>query len=57
MKEKEEISFGNLLLHSPLIYLMTDTLPLYEFYKSLNSIVIKRKKKSHTPIKSYLLDL
>ena len=31
MKETEVIDFGNLLLHSTLIYLVIDTLPLYEF--------------------------
>ena len=31
MKETREIHFGNLLLHSALICLATDTLPLYEF--------------------------
>ena len=30
MKEKGEIDFGNLLLYSTLICLVTDTLPLYE---------------------------
>ena len=47
MKETEETDFGNLLLHSTLICLATDALPLYEFFRSWNSIVIKRKKKSH----------
>ena len=31
MKETEVIDFGNLLLHSTLICLVIDTLPLYEF--------------------------
>ena len=45
--KKQEIDFGNLLLHSTLICLATDALPLYEFFRSWNSILIKRKKKSH----------
>ena len=46
MKETWEIDFGNLLIHSTLIDLATDTLLLYEFLRSLNSVIIKRKKKS-----------
>ena len=47
MKETEETDFDNLLLQSTLTCLVTDTLPLYGFFKSWNSIVIKRKKKWH----------
>ena len=47
MKETAEIDFDNLLLQSTLTCLVTDTLPLYGFFKSWNSIVIKRKKKWH----------
>ena len=46
MKVTGEIYFGNLLLHSTLICLATDTLHLYEFFKSWKSVIIKRKKKS-----------
>ena len=48
MKETWEIDFGNLLLHSTLICLATGTLPLYEFFRSRSSVIIKRKKKSHS---------
>ena len=51
IKEIWDIDFGNLLFHLTLICLATDTLPLYEFFRSWNSIIIKRKKKSppHPP--------
>ena len=47
MKETWEIDFGNLLLHLILTCLATNTWPIYEFFRSLNSVIIERKRKSH----------
>ena len=47
MKETGEIDFGNLFLYSTLTCQETDTLSLHEFFRSWNSVIIKRKKKSH----------
>ena len=55
MKETWKIDYGNLLLHSTLICLATDTLPLYEFFRSWNCVIIKRKKKSHPHHRSICL--
>ena len=55
MKETGEIDFGNILLYWTLICLATHTLPLYEFFKSWKSVMIKRKKKSH--VSAWLVNL
>ena len=49
MKGTGEIDFGNLLYHSTLICVATDTLPLYEFVIKyvIKYVIIKWEKKSH----------
>ena len=55
MKETKEINYDNLLLHSP------RNLPGERHFTPGNSweveIIIKRKKKNHTPSQTYLRDL
>ena len=48
MKETGEIDFGNLLLHSTLTCLATDTLPLYEFLE-VEILLKSKERRNHTP--------
>ena len=48
MKETGEIDFGNLLLHSTLTCLATDTLPLYEFLE-VEILLQSKERRNHTP--------
>ena len=55
MKETGEIDFGNLLLHSPLICLATDTLPV-RILEKLKFCYNQKKEEITPPPQTYLRD-